>query len=355
MASSAGADSRQFRAGRVVAERIEEASNLDLCEAPNRSTGLISEFAHSRGELFNRSGASYLEFKLSLAPRYPRTWLNITGGYLALIMTAVAMMVVHAVPLLPAAVAVLLGALSFGWWIHYLILFFHEALHFNLAPTKQWNDRLAAVFISPLLGFNVATFRDAHFEHHRHLGTPQDNEVSYFSALTPRFIVESILGIRIVRALVAKRRYLQHTQAPSAVAWPTLLSSAAFHGSVIGASLVAAQYALAIAWVAAMISVAPALNLIRQILEHRDFAAQSSTDYSRVVHGPVARIFGDGPLASTFGAAGFNRHLLHHLEPQISCTRLRELESFLNDTALATRLAVCRTTYWTTFVRLLRA
>ena len=46
--------------------------------------------------------------------------------------------------------------------------------------------------------------------------------------------------------------------------------------------------------------------------------------YCAACHGTSAK--GDGPLASTLGGAGFNRHLLHHWEPKISYTRFRELE-----------------------------
>ena len=68
----------------------------------------------------------------------------------------------------------------------------------------------------------------------------------------------------------------------------------------------------------------------------------------------VTRLFGDGPLARVFGGAGFNRHLLHHLEPQISYTRLGDLEAFVMATSLAPRLDARRASYLGTFAELLR-
>jgi hypothetical protein len=41
--------------------------------------------------------------------------------------------------------------------------------------------------------------------------------------------------------------------------------------------------------------------------------------------------------------------LLHHWAPQISCTRLRELEAYLMDTAAAPALRERQTTYARTF------
>lgn len=72
-------------------------------------------------------------------------------------------------------------------------------------------------------------------------------------------------------------------------------------------------------------------------------------DYSTQPHGAVNRLFGDGPLASTLGGAGFNRHLLHHWEPQISYTRLRELEVYLLRTDAAEGVRMRQSTYLETF------
>ena len=64
------------------------------------------------------------------------------------------------------------------------------------------------------------------------------------------------------------------------------------------------------------------------------------------------KLFGSGPLASTLGGAGFNRHLLHHWEPQLSCTRLAELERFLENTELKPALDAHRTSYVREWLRL---
>ena len=45
----------------------------------------------------------------------------------------------------------------------------------------------------------------------------------------------------------------------------------------------------------------------------------------------------------TFGGAGFNRHMLHHLEPQVSYTRLGDLEAYLMTTRARDELDARRT------------
>ena len=65
------------------------------------------------------------------------------------------------------------------------------------------------------------------------------------------------------------------------------------------------------------------------------------------------RLFGDGPLASTVGSAGFNRHAIHHWEPQLSYTRLADLEAYLLRTDAAPLVRERQTSYADTFLRLL--
>ena len=94
----------------------------------------------------------------------------------------------------------------------------------------------------------------------------------------------------------------------------------------------AGYWPAALAWMGGVGIIFPFLLSLRQVLEHRDYHASPWFDYTKVEHGEVSRMFDNGILGSTFGSAGFNRHLLHHWDPQVPCTRLRELESFLKDT-----------------------
>jgi fatty acid desaturase len=113
-------------------------------------------------------------------------------------------------------------------------------------------------------------------------------------------------------------------------------------------------WAAAAAWLLGVAVMFPFFGALRQLLEHRDDKAAASVDYRLTDHGAVTRMFGDGPFASTFGGAGFNRHLLHHWEPTVSYTRLKDLEAFLADTDLKDALAQRTTSYGRTFLCLFR-
>jgi hypothetical protein len=58
-------------------------------------------------------------------------------------------------------------------------------------------------------------------------------------------------------------------------------------------------------------------------------------------------------VANTLGSAGFNRHALHHWEPNLSYTRLQDVERYLLRTPVAPAVRSRQTTYWDTFLRLL--
>ena len=341
--------------GAAAACAADAAVHRGLQKLANGAS-FIEEFSHVKRSLRDATGVSYDEFKRRLLPRYAVAWASIGAVYLAIVAAVMSTVAAQRFEFFPAPLEVIVGAFAFGFCVHCLLLFLHEAIHFNLARSRTLNDLLANVFLCPLLGLDLQTFRACHFEHHKYLGTPNDTETSYFTQLTPRFVIESLLGIRIVRALVERRRLRRRAGISGAFSSPArVLSSAALHLGIFVAGGYTGQYALATAWGLGVVVVAPSLNLIRQIIEHRDFEAKAGIDYTRVAHGAVVRNFGTGLFASTYGAAGFNRHLLHHLEPQISCTRLRELEAFLDTTTMGPRLAECRATYATAFARLMRA
>jgi fatty acid desaturase len=259
-----------------------------------------------------------------------------------------------------AALAVAAGALAIGYALAYLSNFFHEAAHHNLLPRRRHNDLAADLTMSWLFGSSIAAYREVHFQHHRALGTTDDSESSYFDPLRIRYIVEGLTGVRALRSLrrhhaVATRRAAAGRRGPttrSRAAWVALagLANLALATALL---LVAGSAAAAVAWLAGLLIAFPFFVSLRQLLEHRSESAASDTDYTVVDHGATNRLFGDGPVASTLGGAGFNRHALHHWEPTVSYTRLRDVEEYLLRTPIAPTVRNRRTTYADTFLRLL--
>jgi fatty acid desaturase len=260
----------------------------------------------------------------------------------------------------PEAVpAVLVAGALIGYALQYLNNFFHEAAHYNLAPGRDRNDRLTNLLMGWLFGSSIALYRRTHFQHHRALGTTEDSENSYFDALGVRYLAGGLFGVKAIRTL-RRWRETQHTldartDSPSPdgsrLAWVAV--TAAVNLGIAALLVVVGSPAAAVAWLGGLLIVFPFLASLRQLLEHRSEDASADVDYTKVDHGPVNRLFGDGPLASTLGSAGFNRHALHHWEPQTSYTRLKDIERYLLRTPIADLVRNRQTSYRDTFLRLL--
>ena len=300
-----------------------------------------------RKELVNDDGLTFREFRRGLTPRFGIVWSHLALGYLALLVIGAG--VVATTALAPAWLRVAFGALLFGFAQAFIQLFLHEAAHYNFAPGRERNDRLANVFIGAIHGLEIGAYRVVHFEHHRRLGTMQDSERSYFDPLNMRFCAEALVGIKGLRVLRRRGAIVARASAKSALASRQKIAAAVIHLGIVAGAVATEQYALALAWILGTLSVMPLFVSLRQLLEHRSEDADAHVDYATVDHGAVNRLFGDGPLASTLGGAGFNRHLLHHWEPQISYTRLGEVERYLMRTDAAQALQERRSTYLETF------
>jgi fatty acid desaturase len=310
-----------------------------------------------RETLVNSAGVAFRDFKKTLTPKFHLVWLHLLVGYLALVaIAAVAIALDLYFPKFLPLTVVGCGLL-FGYCLSYILLFFHEAYHYNIAKDREVNDKLANLLIGSLVGQDIKTYRQIHLAHHRYLGTADDPEHSYFNALTLRFILESLTGIRVFKALLGREKFIQSKQSPNLPASKSVISTqfvlgVAINGLIIIISGGLGYWSLAGAWILGMLIFFPFFSSVRNVLEHRDEFAGSEVNYYSTPRIPVNRMFGDGLFASTFGGAGFNRHMLHHWEQQISYTRLKDLETFLLDTEAADLIKTNSSGYLQTFGRL---
>jgi fatty acid desaturase len=298
-----------------------------------------------RESLVNSLGVRYSDFRRQLVPHYGLLWAQLLCGHaMLLVITATMALALHGsswlVPWLIVG-----GSVAYGYLVAYVVLFFHEAAHYNLLPRRDLNDRFANILIGIFVGQAIDDYRPVHFDHHRDLGTPDDPEHAYFDPLDVRFLVELLTGVKTTRRLLERGQGTSSSRGQ-------ILVSLLFHAMVIAAAVLTGYWPVAVAWIVGMVIFFPFFAALRQLLEHRNYLARSDVDYRVVPHGAVTRLFGSGPLASTLGAAGFNRHLLHHWDPQVPSTRLSQLETFLLDTAAADILREANTTYCRAFSRL---
>ncbi|MEV4106449.1 fatty acid desaturase [Nonomuraea sp. NPDC049695] len=311
--------------------------------------------------LVDSSGRRYVDFRRSLIPRWGVVWTTLLVGHAALLISAalIAFLGRDVVSGWPAmsALAVAGGAML-GFWLHYLMTYLHEGAHYNLAPTRRASDVLTNIFVGVFVGMDVKAYRKVHFEHHRYLGTTRDPERSYFAPLNLRFLTEAVSGVRLIRALKGYRELVKRKSRAGDTGGGSMdlvfPVSVAVNGSIVGCSLWCGAVAVAAAWTLGQLVFLPLLNTVRQVLEHRSEFADDRADYSSVPHGPVNRLFGGGFFAAVFGAAGFNRHMLHHWDPSVSFTRLKDVERFLMQTEIAPIVQGRQTTYYRTWRQLER-
>jgi len=331
-----------------------QETTIDLVAAPAATDDYSRTFSTLRGKLIGSNGERYVAFVRDLKPRYAIVYRDIAAGY-ALLAVSYALTVIAPAWGIPKLVAALLGACLVGYWVAYLQLFLHEGSHYNLAGTKDRSDRICDFAISWLIGTTIGAYRPVHFQHHRQLGTTSDTEFTYFFPLNLLFVVKAVFGIRAIEVLLFRRANAERTAAVAAkdkgdLLW--LLAGAAVHAAIVGGSIYLGWWWAALAWLLGMGMAFPLFGSLRQLLEHRDDAAPATVDFQAQNHGAYTRLFGDDLFSATFGGAGFNRHLLHHWEPQVSYTNLPELEAFLKGTEIKRVMDLRRTTYFETFRRL---
>jgi fatty acid desaturase len=320
---------------------------------------LARGFMWVKATLVDSSGIPFKNFRHTLRPRYGIVWTEFLSGYLALVVITAGLIAVRGQSRAWVVIASVVGAVLIGYIFHYLSLFQHAAAHFNLAADKSLNDLLANLLFGALFGYGygIKSYRAVHFEHHRRLGTPADTENGYILPFNWEFLLRSATGLTMWEKIFNRSRPLTQYGSAQKIArrlGPFSVIAALLHSTVALGSLYLGHYALAGAWVLGVISFFPLFMGVRLTLEHRSLDAKTALDYSQQPHGALSRIFGSGPLSSTFGAAGFNRHLLHHWEPQVPYERLKDLERYLRDTMLATELNARTTSYTTAFRQLFR-
>lgn len=307
-------------------------------------------------EVTDSNGITYAAFRSSLQPRYSVVIFDILKGYFFLfLITAVSILLNYYLHsfwwlLVPTS------SIIIGYTAAYLALFIHEAGHFNIHHDKKINDRLATFFLCLPFGLSIKSYRKIHWQHHLYLGTPQDTEVSYFNALTKLFLLETLTGIHLFRTIIKKENSEVLTKEQIRQSRLMLVAGAVFHLIILVTAFLTGNWPFAITWVLGFGIFFPFFATIRQILEHRDELANHTTDFYKQPHGKLSRLFVYTVLSSSFGSAGFTRHMIHHWDPQVSYTRLKDIEEFLlKNTKTAAIIKESKTTYSKVFKKLFTA
>jgi len=297
---------------------------------------------------------SYDSFRKTLSPRYSIVWRDIFFGYFFLGGFLFLSTRVHYDNIIALVFCIFFGSLITGFVLAYLSLFLHEAGHFNLHPNKKKNDLLATILIGVLFGVSLGAYRKIHWQHHLHLASSADPESSYFHELTAGFLLESVTGIYLLKVVLSKSNHSLLSHKMKVNSLKMLAAGTILSFSIIAVCVLLHAWATAIIWLAGLLIFFPFFAALRQILEHRDELAKKGF-YQDCVQNKVARLFTSDLFSRIFGAAGFNKHMIHHWDPQISYTRLRDIEHFLSQCNQTKEILFSsKTTYFKTFRKLLR-
>ena len=306
-----------------------------------------------RDTVMTETGGEYRSFLQALKPHYPKVWRDLALGYFMLALTLFLINLSHS--WLWIIFAVPLGGALIGYWVAYLQLFIHEGAHYNLAPDRKLNDRLCNALICWMVGTTIKDYRVIHFQHHRNLGHSDDSERSYFNALSNKFILGMLLGIHPIRVFLLRRKLRQQNAPETGEAKkelrPLLIGIFGHLALIIGLVTLGA-WPSALAWVGGMGVWVTIIGARPQIHQQPSTPPHPAADYTEIDHGALTRIFGDDFFSRTFGGAGFNKHLLHHWEPVVSYTRLKDMEDYLLTTSVAPVIRSRHTTYFKTFIDL---
>jgi fatty acid desaturase len=295
----------------------------------------------------------YKTWKDDLKPRYFVVWRDILLGYLLLFLTLAGSHYLQEIFPRINFFNLLISAALLGFILAYLALFIHEAGHFNIHPNKQTNDLLATFFFGLLFGIDIRSYRKIHWQHHLHLGTPTDSEISYFNSLNWSFVAKMLSGIHLVKTIRDKNSHSLLTSQMQKDSFKMLLVGFIFNLLIILILFFAFGWLQALGWILAMTLFFPFFATLRQLLEHRSEWADNSIDYKKVEHGKVSRLFQFNLISRFFGGAGFTHHMIHHWDPQISYTRLKDVQKFLlNCSATREIISSSQTTYTQTIKKI---
>jgi fatty acid desaturase len=307
-------------------------------------------------DVTDNKGTTYAVFRNSLQPHYSKVLFDISKGYFFLLLITVSTIFLTQQYRLLWWIYVPVSGIIIGYIAAYLALFIHEAGHYNIHPDKKINDRLATIFLCLPFGLSLKSYRKIHWQHHVHLGTTGDTEVSYFNALSKMFLLETLTGIHLLRTIMRKENNTVLTKEQVQESRLMLLAGSILHLIILTTTFLTGNWPFAIAWILGFGIFFPFFATIRQILEHRDELAHHASNFYKQPHGKISRLFVHTLVSSSFGSAGFTRHMIHHWDPLISYTRLKDIEEFLlTCEKTAPVIQSSRTTYTKVFKKLIAA
>jgi fatty acid desaturase len=212
---------------------------------------------------------------------------------------------------------------------HALVILMHEAVHYRLWPDKRVNDALGDVTTAWPLFLEVASYREKHFAHHRHVNTPDDPDwISAQGLFEYRFPKRGWeLGLIFVATLLGFGAYRQvqtllFYRAPARPTRPRY-AQLAFHVAVFTALALAGALPLYLAyWLVPLVTWTRWIIYLRFVAEH---ALDRQGDVVTVTRTVLPSLL--GRLLVVPG--NIHYHIEHHLYPSVPFYNLPALHRAL--------------------------
>lgn len=228
--------------------------------------------------------------------------------------------------------------LWFGLAMNGLLNLMHEASHYHVFRSKRGSDILGRWVLGPMAMADFDSYRVRHWNHHRHLGDPDDPKTTYHNDIHGWRIFRYLL--RCVLLVEALKRFGSQTDSDHEDELDPPLFSRVWMGRVLIGQAVLAASLLALSWLSHRHDLGQALIVaavayfgvygyglasvtvfaagMRAIAEH-----QLADDVGPHVGSAALRNFTRNPISwLVLGSYGFAEHATHHREPAIPYYRL---------------------------------
>jgi len=134
---------------------LTTAASASSKDDPDGENDVVTDIPLSlKATLVDDEGVSYRAFRRTLTPRWGLIALHVASGYLVIVVLLAVVVLWAAATPQGVALTIVVG-IGVGFALEYLSNFFHEAAHYNLVPSRRWNDRAANVLIAWMLGTSI--------------------------------------------------------------------------------------------------------------------------------------------------------------------------------------------------------
>ena len=297
-------------------------------------------------KVIDDNGLNYYEFKKTLKPKLFRVYFEIAFAFSMVLIGLISSYSLLNENLWINFLNTFALTIWLSFWLGAYLVFFHEGAHFHINKNKKINDYICNIFFTPFNGMFIKDYRKSHWEHHKHLGTVDDTEISYFNPLNAKNILKVFNFLYLIDTILRYSNNFKRNTDKQNNFFKSMIIMFSFQFVII--LLIWFYFSLytSLAYAFTYLFGLPLREKIRQTLEHRDFDADNNIDYKTEDHGPINRIFYNNFFSKFFGAAGFNYHLLHHWDPSISYTNFEEVKNYLLNTELKYKIEKNSTSYF---------